>query len=1140
MKEIKPQNSLKAEPVKTEGPRSLPDIENKFCSTFTSKLEINKDYYIPRFIEKNITDLKPLSEKDQSSVKLNLDEVYTPFNKFANNSTFLIIGLIIGAVINCIILGLASGLCLYGGKPQSIIIIIVSVFSICFNVFGIIIIKKNKRKVYEITKNKDDPERIMQSRERMYLYLLCYFLELTALLYIIVGAGLLKYQGNIKMDIRSRGYDQSKWIDTFGSSSFTDVINHIARIIKSLSSICLISGLFNVALLFYILYLVHSFRTWKIIIQLNCVIFFQANCIFIYFASFCVKYNKIVVSEDAPTWFSLGVLVLGVLGIFIGLIGWFINLVENRKFLLAYIVTVLLLSGLYIAFNIGGSMIIRKSLHYMEAKCNRLFEYVDEDFLTEYVKCKSKYLFTDAELSNSIICPKDRIMIAWENSYNNKTDLRNEYSNHVYGCINQECCLLSYSLFQNLFGYTVLCSFFMMFYCWVMAIGAAYINFNVDKNFEEGIKNKLIMIVILCISAGILIVSIVFIALIPRKSKVSDLAGLYVDTKDNNNNQTILPSNKFIALSNEEIIQLNDKNFQKNLESTVLNKRYYISGENRLLDENDNDNDNDNNNDEEEGEVSFIYTFKTTSGVIKEKKRERGFVVVGTNSSKNSQVFEESTLTINSTEVISDIFSYIELTPICPMLPVNFTFSIDVTKTRKNSEGRRNRRLDDKETPSSSTNNTYLKLDLSSLKMDERRNLLTETIDASIIDWNHSLTFSGNILEPERKAIVEVYSDCYSNKTLFSAKTDSNGHFQIDNIYPLKSGIPFEYNVSIYREEDKEKKNKFYYSFKIGGFGFGYVIQKLINVTIPTELEQSKEVSELKGRIKDSSTNEDLSKAEVYLFKGFKFIKQSDSIDTISNSFDAMTSTNYDGNFVINNLTYGQYTILFKKEEYYSETQTFTISDTNGSSNSIVLDTVALTQKNVLGEISVTLSWPNGPRDLDLHCKFEYNSEDDLYCDVFFAKKECAKVKYYEDNYYGGKEGVEMVKIKELGDYYYLFYAQKYIDISDGVPLGEKSIYNKTEKPGITSSYLESIPDSIISESEATMTVYTPGYSISTISIGVPSSKDAKNENQGDNYWIGFCLNGKEGLSSLKVVNQVQSTEPSYKLCEELYEKEQK
>ena len=69
----------------------------------------------------------------------------------------------------------------------------------------------------------------------------------------------------------------------------------------------------------------------------------------------------------------------------------------------------------------------------------------------------------------------------------------------------------------------------------------------------------------------------------------------------------------------------------------------------------------------------------------------------------------------------------------------------------------------------------------------------------------------------------------------------------------------------------------------------------------------------------------------------------------------------------------------------------------------------------------------------------------------------------------------------------------------------------------------------------ANILVYTNGFKIPALKINVPGF--IKNENNTSEfiYWTAFCINGLEGISSLKVINQMMQNEPPKNICLSYY-----
>lgn len=193
------------------------------------------------------------------------------------------------------------------------------------------------------------------------------------------------------------------------------------------------------------------------------------------------------------------------------------------------------------------------------------------------------------------------------------------------------------------------------------------------------------------------------------------------------------------------------------------------------------------------------------------------------------------------------------------------------------------------------------------------------------------------------------------------------------------------------------------------------------------------------------------------------------------------------------------------------------------------------------GKIRFVLSWPNGPKDLDLHSLFKISRFSK--CEVYFGKRDCAGVNIDTDNFSGGANGVETITINTLGKYYYTFAVHKYIDVSGGQASGETPVAGSDAAANIGNNNTNStVPDVPLALSEAKISVYTYGYKSPVYILKVPSTTTATNTldattGDANNYgwWLAFCLNGNEGINSLSVVNKLSADKPANTVCENLY-----
>lgn len=188
------------------------------------------------------------------------------------------------------------------------------------------------------------------------------------------------------------------------------------------------------------------------------------------------------------------------------------------------------------------------------------------------------------------------------------------------------------------------------------------------------------------------------------------------------------------------------------------------------------------------------------------------------------------------------------------------------------------------------------------------------------------------------------------------------------------------------------------------------------------------------------------------------------------------------------------------------------------------------------GKIRFVLSWPYGPKDLDIHSFFKVSRFSK--CEVFFGKRDCVGTSLDTDNFSGGNNGVETITINQLGKYVYTFAVHKYTDVSNGVATGDSPVNgaqtNSTDDTSLTNrTSADNIPDVPLSASLAKISVYDYGFKESIYQISVPTT-DPNNLNA-SNWWLALCLDGNAGINSLTAVNELYTDKPDYTICENLF-----
>lgn len=207
---------------------------------------------------------------------------------------------------------------------------------------------------------------------------------------------------------------------------------------------------------------------------------------------------------------------------------------------------------------------------------------------------------------------------------------------------------------------------------------------------------------------------------------------------------------------------------------------------------------------------------------------------------------------------------------------------------------------------------------------------------------------------------------------------------------------------------------------------------------------------------------------------------------------------------------------------------------------------VSLTPVVAPGKIRVVLSWPDAPSDLDLYSIFKTGKF--TKCMVFFGKTSCSKTQLDIDNRMGGRKGAETITIEVLEKYIYTFAVRKYVSTSvDNLAPGEKRVEGAPMSSDYNYEILpdnerpELLPNITLSESTAKVSIFVAGFKNAIQEIVVPLNvqdnllMDSDKNKKYYDWWLAFCLNGTEGMNSIKIVNKLTSELPKETYCEGLY-----
>jgi hypothetical protein len=170
-------------------------------------------------------------------------------------------------------------------------------------------------------------------------------------------------------------------------------------------------------------------------------------------------------------------------------------------------------------------------------------------------------------------------------------------------------------------------------------------------------------------------------------------------------------------------------------------------------------------------------------------------------------------------------------------------------------------------------------------------------------------------------------------------------------------------------------------------------------------------------------------------------------------------------------LSAGAYSLVSSKVGYFSAVADVLLQD-----NTTL--TMLMSPQNINRDmLRVILTW-RSPQNLNLGLAFAVNDDDS--CLLSSLNKECGGAKLTTLDSFGGLSGGESLTLKEVGPYQYAFF----------VTPGKADL-------------------SIISAAHAELHIYVEGSILPITRLSIPPTPSPTST------WLGFCLNGLEGITSL-------------------------
>ena len=1098
----------------------IPNLENAYTPEKNRKSQKN--------LRMSLVELKP--GKNDMIISLYKDHI-----NFVKKKNIFIILFSFGILFSMINLFLSIALTLYGNIEIFAIFIVVNLFLIFFFALGIYFIEKNKIYTYNIISEKNSPEKIENSEYKNNIYLLLYFLLFGLSYYLAIMFGLSFYKNNIKLDIKSRAYDKTKWRFYFQNKSFDKVL----KVYEQINKVIMVFGWLAVCILIISISLfIHffsSYQFWKRIFQSISFLFGQISFLLLNVSSYCFQFRNITLLDEYKlNWVELGLIFVGIFGIIISAFYFYMFYTENIKYFKFFNYFGLLIIILSMVFTGGAKAFGLKFDDYKKASCNNLFKFISEDYLVKNKDCNQKYLFSQNNLED-IQCPKERIMINWEKTeekIKNGNILDNDYP--VYGCINQYCCLKIYGKLKNGFNIQEILAFNQLFLYIILYFSGRYIKNRIGKLLEEEIIEKFNLLTLVAFNLIIYIICFIIILSRPPTSKQNILND--IETQPIASQYSFLDKNLILLSDKNKLIEqtknlwneLINNNFMEYTFDIIENNNdfnfeyfeYNISSNNLLIEKIIRDEDKNNEElidykvDKCDDNKTDIINFKSKKLLINSLNKYFKF--------QQSYIFQpENSLIISCNMIYStekdDTYIKNQISKI------NEDSSPEIIN-------------DDKIEISNNLIllNYNLSLGKSIIQIFSNQSFPILNINKIINNNKTNITFfyiKGNVLNDSGFSSINIYNKIDNlNNLIYNGKTNTKGEFSIGPFYIYKNtALIFELIIEIFKININEDNNTITHdenytnytkTIKIGGYGYNInnSFNQLTNIILP--LKTNKEYY-INGLVYKCSDNSALESVSVYLYKGNTNIEENNNNDEINLINKIITNKHGIYNFKIKEN--GQYTLIFEKADYFSEKYNFIVTN----NTNVKIKDIGMIQLFNSGKIVVKMEWENNPPDLDLYCRFK--AKDNNFCYTFFGNNKCVDTNYPYDNKKGGNNGSEIIEVEILGEYNYFFYVRKYFDVSNNIAKNERKINDfENDNNNISLYYKEN--DELISNSKVKLSLYANGIKTPALILNIPNPVEY-NLNNNYIYWGGFCLKSKKGLEGINIINEFYVDEPPKNVC---------
>jgi hypothetical protein len=747
-------------------------------------------------------------------------------------------------------------------------------------------------------------------------------------IFLIFTIGCFAFQTDAQKYVEGLSRNKDDWFRYFGDRTYKSISENVNTYLN-------VAGFFALLLTFACLSIaviafksLGTYRFTQTLVEFICSTFFYLGLVFLYLGVYARNYRELTkVDKAMPEWVPDALMITAVITCVAAVAGYIFSKYEMKKYLKYFAYGSAVFTIILIFFGLSAAMFTSRFQQYFDNKCSSVLEYMNESFLKDYMKCNQKYIFTSASLDN-MSCPKNRIVSAWELNLGKNIEDQVDY----FGCLDNNCCLQTYSSIKTNVDYMALISF-ILFLLGVILVVCTYFMYSKLESGEEHAPQN-IKITKDDYASGILAaiglaLCLYAIFTLPRPAGNPILS--YKINKSNNIEDITLDFSINANIS-EITRRLEVENDEKAREDTSI------------LENTKNCNELNNC-----PKLKYTYDIVTNDGAFALAEHMKNLKVEMNKKEDNAYWLKMN----GDDSTLNYFINSFTFTPTCLLtksrlrMRVNAeAVSSDTILLQKNSMSFAQLKQDNQELinptneqPASSNNqvSAAYNIDLSKINVGDKFQIFDKMLDYSIISEKDIVIVKGRVLQlftpttnntlPNAKITLTSldFPGCSSIEII----SDVNGLFTSPEIYLIKGDYVLQFSIKV----SSDKLSTFEKTFSIGGLGYSSVIDFGDIALYDPSLNNASRLSTL---IINSIDNTPLSGVKVKLYQGYVKFDERSNQQSPTPSFIQIAQdeskkendkplqeilTSKDGNVILSSVPFGSYTLVFEKQGFYREVQ---------------------------------------------------------------------------------------------------------------------------------------------------------------------------------------------------------------------------